>query len=466
LRHITAGAGLDPIIILSSNSSGEMVVVYPSECFQENSSSLTSRKYVERYMDATKSNMLFSKGVLFVEGISEQLLIPTFTEYIPGCDLEKQHVSVINVGGSTFKHFLPLFGARAQTGVSILQCRVGYIPDGDPKRRRKNQDKARYKKCYPYQIDNNWRSTNNIIVVLNNARTDGIKQKGLRKIDGSQVVVLVGDISKAYEQVKNKNPVMLARSNEAADLLRAKDFAKQKNAQDPWSELEMIDPDRFLFVKAIFEAFMLLKSGRPGSSVRKLLDGFRVRNGNSKVLTKAPYIIDTTKRALALTILCCLQEKYASLCSKPFLEMYNELRAQVSELLPGTILKKNTKGKIKEYAQKFTLRELLDTVKMVDDTRDAKTIHKAKGAEFETVLLYLPNEENLDRIIMPEAIQQEDVGESEEQRIAYVGISRARDNLYISVPMLSRDRKKAFEDKKLPIQIVDLEGSGANSRSV
>jgi len=151
--HITAGAGLDPIISLSSNSSGEMIVVYPSECFQENSSGLSSRKYVERYLDATKSNMLFSKGVLFVEGITEQLLIPTLTEYIPGCDLEKQHVSVINVGGSTFKHFLPLFGAKAQTGASSLQCRVGCIPDGDPKRRRKNQDKAKYKKCYPYQID-------------------------------------------------------------------------------------------------------------------------------------------------------------------------------------------------------------------------------------------------------------------------------------------------------------------------
>lgn len=307
-----------------------------------------------------------------------------------------------------------------------------------------------------YTIADNRRSTNNIIAVLNNARTDGIKQKGLRKTDGSQVVVLVGDISKAYEQVKNKNPVMLARSNEAVDLLRTKDFAKQKNAQDPWSELETIDPDRFLFVKAIFEAFMLLKSGRPGSSVRKLLDGFRVRNGNSKVLTNAPYITDATKRALALTILCCLQEKYVSLCSKPFLEMYNELGAQIAQLLPGTILKKITKGKIKEYAQKFTLQQLLDTVKMVDDTRDAKTIHKAKGAEFETVLLYLPNEDDLDRIIMPEAIQQEDAGESEEQRIVYVGISRARDNLYISVPTLSSERIKAFEDKKLPIQIVDL----------
>lgn len=153
--HITAGAGLDPIISLSSNSSGEMVVVYPSECFQENSSGLTSKKYVERYLDATKSNMLFSKGVLFVEGIAEQLLIPTLAEYVPGCDLEKQHVSVINVGGSTFKHFLPLFGAGTQTGAPHLQCRIGCIPDGDPARRHKNQDKARYKKCYPYQIDLN-----------------------------------------------------------------------------------------------------------------------------------------------------------------------------------------------------------------------------------------------------------------------------------------------------------------------
>lgn len=151
--HITAGAGLDPIISLSSNSSGEMVVVYPSECFQENASGLTSKKYVERYLDATKSNMLFNKGVLFVEGIAEQLLIPTLAEYVPECDLEKQHVTVINVGGSTCKHFLPIFGAWTRTGAPHLQCKVSCIPDGDPARIHKQVNKARYKKCYPYQID-------------------------------------------------------------------------------------------------------------------------------------------------------------------------------------------------------------------------------------------------------------------------------------------------------------------------
>jgi len=339
---------------------------------------------------------------------------------------------------------------------------VGII--GDPEQaifgfcgaRREDFTNFKLPEIREYTIADNWRSTDNIIAVLNNVRTDGIQQKGLRKIEGNKIKILVGNISQAYAQVKGKKPVMLARSNETADLLRTKDFAKQKT-KDPWFELETIDLDRFLFMKAILEAFMLLKSGGPGTAIRKYLDGFRVRKGHSNVLTNAPYITDTTKRALALTLLCCLQANHNLLCSKPFLDTYNELSEQVAELLPGTILKRIMRGKIQEYAQKFTLQQLLDTVNMVDDTRDAKTIHKAKGAEFETVMIVLPNEEGADRILMPEAIQQADVGESEEQRIAYVGISRARNNLYISVPTLSRERRKAFEDKKLPIQIVDLQ---------
>lgn len=307
-----------------------------------------------------------------------------------------------------------------------------------------------------YIIADNWRSTNNIITVLNNARTDDLKQKGLRNTDGNQVVIFVGDISKAYAQIKSINPVMLARNNEDADLLRTKDFIKKTSTQNPWTELEAIDSDRFLFMKSVFEAFMLLKSGRSDSSVRKFLEGFRVRDGISNVLKNAPFITDTIKRALALTILCCMQEKYVTYHSKSFLEIYNELGVQIAQLLPGTILKKITRGKINDYALKFTLQQLLDTVTMVDDSRDAKTIHKAKGAEFDTVLIYLPDEKDIDKIIIPEAILQHDENGLEEQRIVYVGISRARDNLFISVPSLSRERVKVLEDKKLPIQVVFL----------
>jgi len=194
-----------------------------------------------------------------------------------------------------------------------------------------------------YVIEDNRRSTNNIIAILNNARNDGLKQRGLRNEDGSHVSVLVGDICKAYEKVMGLNPVMLARNNEDADLLRTKDFIKN-NEQNPWVQLEAIDLDRYLFLKAGIEAFILLQSGKPDSSVRKFLDGFRVRKGISNILTNAPYITDVLKRALALTILCSLKEKYDALRGRPFLETYNELGSRITGLLPGTILQKDYEG--------------------------------------------------------------------------------------------------------------------------
>jgi len=93
---------------------------------------------------------------------------------------------------------------------------------------------------------------------------------------------------------------------------------------------------------------------------------------------------------------------------------------------------------------------------MVDDTRDAKTIHKAKGAEFNTVLVYLSKEEDLTKIITPEIIPKENTDQLEEQRILYVGISRARDNLYIALPSLNDESVKVFTERKLPIDVVYL----------
>ena len=72
-----------------------------------------------------------------------------------------------------------------------------------------------------------------------------------------------------------------------------------------------------------------------------------------------------------------------------------------------------------------------------DDKTNNRTIHKSKGDEFENVLLFL-DEEQLDILIKPKIFEQE------EQRIIYVAFSRARDRLFISVPALSDDQRKAL----------------------
>jgi len=80
--HITAAVDLDSIICLTSQADGKISIAYPSRVFSQSEEDLKSKKYIERYLDATKSNMLFSKGVIFVEGITEQLLLPCLAEYL------------------------------------------------------------------------------------------------------------------------------------------------------------------------------------------------------------------------------------------------------------------------------------------------------------------------------------------------------------------------------------------------
>lgn len=65
-------------------------------------------KYLEHFLDVTKSNLFFAKGVIIVEGWSEQILIPTLAKRL-GYDLTKKEVSIINVGSTAYLHFAKIF---------------------------------------------------------------------------------------------------------------------------------------------------------------------------------------------------------------------------------------------------------------------------------------------------------------------------------------------------------------------
>ena len=82
------------------------------------------RKKLERYIDVTKSQLLFAKSGLFLEGISEELLISAFTQ-IEGYRLEDYRIELVNVRGTSFYPFLYLFNStdpskRIDKTVAIL----------------------------------------------------------------------------------------------------------------------------------------------------------------------------------------------------------------------------------------------------------------------------------------------------------------------------------------------------------
>ena len=133
--HISSSTNIDDIICLYTDGS-KTNVSYPGKVFGKN---IKSKKYVQRFLDATKSNMLFAEKVIFVEDYLNK-------------PLEKNHVAVINVSGRYFNHFLSLFDSNNKYAINR---KVSCITDLDPMRKEKNENeqKNNFKACYPFEYE-------------------------------------------------------------------------------------------------------------------------------------------------------------------------------------------------------------------------------------------------------------------------------------------------------------------------
>lgn len=64
--------------------------------------------YLERFLDVTKSNLFFAKGIIIVEGWSEEILIPALANKMD-YDLTEKEVSIVNVASTAYLHFAKIF---------------------------------------------------------------------------------------------------------------------------------------------------------------------------------------------------------------------------------------------------------------------------------------------------------------------------------------------------------------------
>ena len=67
--------------------------------------------FLQRFLDVTKANLFFARGVLIVEGDAEAILLPTMARLI-GRDLTEHGVSIVNVGGVGLGRFARIFQRR------------------------------------------------------------------------------------------------------------------------------------------------------------------------------------------------------------------------------------------------------------------------------------------------------------------------------------------------------------------
>ena len=115
--------------------------------------------YLKRFLDVTKSNLFFAKGVIIVEGWSEEILIPAIADKI-GLKLTENEVSIVNVGSTAYLHFAKIFlrndGKIFKNPIAIVTD-LDNKPNGDgefnEEERTKKEDKI--KKIEESVVDSN-----------------------------------------------------------------------------------------------------------------------------------------------------------------------------------------------------------------------------------------------------------------------------------------------------------------------
>ncbi|WP_416729337.1 ATP-dependent nuclease [Fictibacillus sp. JL2B1089] len=99
-------------VLASSISLESIIFIYNKQAYpmKKGNTKLKEDDYefLERFLDATKANMFFAQGVIFVEGDAENLLLPAISEVIER-PLHRYGVSIINVGNLAFKRYTSIF---------------------------------------------------------------------------------------------------------------------------------------------------------------------------------------------------------------------------------------------------------------------------------------------------------------------------------------------------------------------
>lgn len=69
--------------------------------------------FLEKFLDVTKANLFFSKGLILVEGWSEEIIVPELAKAL-GFDFTRLGVSVINVGSLAFMRYANIFKRKRE----------------------------------------------------------------------------------------------------------------------------------------------------------------------------------------------------------------------------------------------------------------------------------------------------------------------------------------------------------------
>lgn len=120
---------LENLIICNDNNAFPMGATY-TKLDSDN------YKFLEKFLDTTKANLFFAKGVILVEGWAEEILIPSIAKAI-GINLTEKGISIVNIGNTGFDHYSKIYLRQEEPYMKIP---VAVITDSDIREYEKDGD--------------------------------------------------------------------------------------------------------------------------------------------------------------------------------------------------------------------------------------------------------------------------------------------------------------------------------------
>ena len=300
-----------------------------------------------------------------------------------------------------------------------------------------------------YKIEDNWRSTNQIINILKLIRTD-LDQNSPEDKNGDSPKILVGNSIQALEYCDNtlgKDKVvtlsyMVPTANamrkrievdNPANILVEEHFAVDSNT-----------PRKRLIISSI-KAIEFARQQLFSDAIKELSYFFRRQD-------------DFKGQKISLSFLKESLNKYGIISNMSLWEYYQSLSTNtfisISKIREG---KNGNMSDIERFYKETTYKDIALSIRLLKDESIHRTIHKAKGDEFDNVLVVVKGRygrnfnENRDLafLLTPDLVANED------HRVNYVACSRAKENLLINVPELSEDSRQKLTGKFEIIEIAN-----------
>jgi putative ATP-dependent endonuclease of the OLD family len=104
--YIVSVAPLKSIVILKKSEDGQSTVGSSAATLEMEE---TTIKDLERYLDVSRGECVFAKGILLVEGPAEEFLLPVLGKLL-GFDFDQLGITVCSVNGTNFMPYVKLFG--------------------------------------------------------------------------------------------------------------------------------------------------------------------------------------------------------------------------------------------------------------------------------------------------------------------------------------------------------------------